>query len=36
MSQTEPRMPLFEYPPFDFSVTEEFSNLYIEAAVGAQ
>ena len=35
VGQTEPRMPLFEYPPFDFSVTEEFSNLDIEAAVGA-
>ena len=35
MGQTEPRMPLFEYPPFDFSVTEELSNLDIEAAVGA-
>jgi lysine 2,3-aminomutase len=36
MGQTEPRMPLFEYPPFDFSVTEELSNLDIEAAVGGQ
>jgi lysine 2,3-aminomutase len=36
VGQTEPRMSMFEYPPFDFSVTEEFSNLDIEAAVGAQ
>ena len=36
VGQTEPRMPLFEYPPFDFSVTEELSNLDIEAAVGAR
>jgi lysine 2,3-aminomutase len=27
MGQTEERMPLFEYPPFDFSVTEEITNL---------
>jgi lysine 2,3-aminomutase len=27
IGQTEERMPLFEYPPFDFSVTEEISNL---------
>jgi lysine 2,3-aminomutase len=27
MGQTERRMPLFEYPPFDFSVTEEITNL---------
>jgi lysine 2,3-aminomutase len=32
MGQTEARMPLFEYPPFDFSVTEELSNLDIEGA----
>jgi lysine 2,3-aminomutase len=32
MGQTEPRMPLFEYPPFDFSVTEEFTNLDIHGA----
>ena len=30
MGQTEGRMPLFEYPSFDFSVTEELSNLDIE------
>jgi len=35
--QTEARMPLFEYPPFEFSVTEEFSNLDIDRAeVGAE
>jgi hypothetical protein len=27
MGQTEERMPLFEYPPFDFSVTDEITNL---------
>jgi lysine 2,3-aminomutase len=27
IGQTEPRMPLFEYPPYDFRVTEELTNL---------
>jgi lysine 2,3-aminomutase len=30
MGQTEPRVSLFEYPPFDFRPTEELSNLDIE------
>ncbi len=29
MGQSEERMPLFEYPPFDFSITEELTNLDI-------
>jgi lysine 2,3-aminomutase len=29
IGQTEKRMPLFEYPPFDFSPTEELTNLDI-------
>jgi lysine 2,3-aminomutase len=29
MGQTEERMPLFEYPPFEFSVTERITNLEI-------
>jgi lysine 2,3-aminomutase len=32
MGQTEPRMPLFEYPPFDFAVTDELANLDVEGA----
>jgi lysine 2,3-aminomutase len=32
MGQTEPRMPVFEYPDFDFSVTDELTNLDIEHA----
>jgi lysine 2,3-aminomutase len=27
LGQTEPRMPVFEYPPYDFAVTEELTNL---------
>lgn len=27
IGQTEPRMPLFEYPPYDFGITDEFTNL---------
>jgi len=27
LGETEPRMPLYEYPPYDFSVTEEITNL---------
>ena len=29
IGQTEPRMPLFEYPPYDFRVTEALTNLDI-------
>ncbi|MGD8375562.1 MAG: KamA family protein [Acidobacteriota bacterium] len=32
VGQTEPRMPLFEYPPFEFDVTDELTNLDIEEA----
>jgi lysine 2,3-aminomutase len=27
LSQTEPRVPVFEYPPYDFTPTEELTNL---------
>ena len=27
IGETEPRMPLYEYPEYDFTVTEEFTNL---------
>ena len=27
LGQTEPRMPIFEYPPYDFEVTDELTNL---------
>lgn len=30
LGQTEPRISLFDYPPFDFSVTEDLTNLDIE------
>ena len=29
IGQTESRMPIYEYPPYDFKVTEEFTNLDI-------
>ena len=32
LGQTEPRMPLYEYPPYDFEVTERFTNLELSAA----
>jgi len=27
LGETEPRMPLYEYPPYEFKVTEEFTSL---------
>ncbi len=30
MGSTEPRMPIYEYPEYDFNITEEFTNLEIE------
>lgn len=36
LGETEPRMPLYEYPPYDFGVTEEMTNLELEEeGVGA-
>ncbi|UCD75151.1 MAG: hypothetical protein JSV91_15380 [Phycisphaerales bacterium] len=32
LGQTEPRMPLFEYPPYDFEVTEELTNIDLTGA----
>jgi len=32
LGQTEPRMPLYEYPPYDFEVTERFTNLELSTA----
>jgi lysine 2,3-aminomutase len=29
LGETEPRMPIYEYPPYDFKTTEEFTNLEI-------
>jgi lysine 2,3-aminomutase len=29
IGQTEPRMPMYEYPEYEYSVTKEFSNLEI-------
>lgn len=30
LGETEPRMPIYEYPEYDFKVTEEFTNLEID------
>jgi lysine 2,3-aminomutase len=30
LGETEPRMPLYEYPNYDFEVTEELTNLELE------
>jgi lysine 2,3-aminomutase len=30
LGRTEPRMPLYEYPPFDFEITEEMTNLHLD------
>jgi lysine 2,3-aminomutase len=30
LGRTEPRMPLFEYPPYDFETTEEMTNLQLD------
>ena len=32
LGQTEPRMPLYEYPEYDFDVTDEVTNLELEEA----
>ncbi len=29
MGQTEPRFPLFEYPPYDFEITKQYTNLNV-------
>lgn len=29
IGETEPRMPLYEYPEYGYEVTEEFSNLQL-------
>jgi lysine 2,3-aminomutase len=31
LGETEPRLPIFEYPTYDFRVTEDFTNLEIPA-----
>jgi lysine 2,3-aminomutase len=33
LGQSEPRMPVFDYPPYDFAVTDEFTNLEIDGEV---
>ena len=30
LGQTEPRVPIYEYPPYDFEVTDEITNLELE------
>jgi lysine 2,3-aminomutase len=30
LGETEPRIPLYEYPPYDFQVTQEITNLELE------
>jgi lysine 2,3-aminomutase len=30
LGETEPRLPVYEYPEYDFNVTEEYTNLEIE------
>lgn len=32
LGETEPRMPLYEYPEYDFDITEELTNLELEEA----
>jgi lysine 2,3-aminomutase len=32
LGETEPRMPLYEYPPYDFEATHEITNLELEEA----
>jgi lysine 2,3-aminomutase len=29
MGHTEPRMPIFEYPPYEFQVTDELTNFVL-------
>jgi lysine 2,3-aminomutase len=31
MGETEPRLPIFEYPEYDFTVTEELTNIELDA-----
>jgi len=31
VGETEPRLPLYEYPDYEFSITEEMTNLVLEA-----
>jgi len=35
IGQTEPRMAMYDYPDYDFSVTREFTNLDMETEVDA-
>jgi lysine 2,3-aminomutase len=30
LGETEPRLPLYEYPAYDFAVTGEMTNLEVE------
>jgi lysine 2,3-aminomutase len=32
LGETEPRMPIYEYPPYDFGATTEITNLELEGA----
>jgi lysine 2,3-aminomutase len=35
MGQTEPQIPVYEYPPYDFQVTEELTNLVLPESEAA-
>jgi lysine 2,3-aminomutase len=32
IGETEPRIPLYEYPEYDFEITDEFSNLELSVS----
>jgi len=34
LGETEPRMPMYEYPAYDFEVTDELTNLQLDAVGG--
>jgi lysine 2,3-aminomutase len=34
LGETEPRMSLYDYPPYDFQVTEELTNLDLSGVSG--
>jgi lysine 2,3-aminomutase len=36
LGETEPRMPLYEYPAYEFEITEEITNLELEPASPAE
>ena len=32
LGETEPRLPIYDYPPYDYQVTDEITNLQLEPA----